>query len=65
MPFKYVCGKCGYVLEESGWIKPIDDVITKYEKRCPSCMKELEKDVSKIEIKGHGKGPGTATYTQS
>jgi len=52
------------VLAEDALVKPTEDIIKKYEKKCPKCGKELEKDASKIVIIPYGKEVGPSEKNQ-
>ena len=55
MPQRIICSKCGDVLYEGDLLKSVQDVIKKFEGRCPSCGKELDFEVDKIYIKANEK----------
>jgi len=55
MPQKIICSKCGDILYEGELLKSVQDVIKKFEGRCPSCGKELDFEVDKIYIKANEK----------
>ncbi|MFQ6053314.1 MAG: hypothetical protein ACE5OO_03665 [Candidatus Bathyarchaeia archaeon] len=41
MPQKISCSGCGYTLYEGDILKSPQDIIKKYEGRCPNCDKKL------------------------
>jgi hypothetical protein len=55
MPQRIICSKCGDVLYEGDLLKSVQDVIKKFEGRCPNCGKELDFEVDKIFIKANEK----------
>jgi RNase P subunit RPR2 len=55
MPQRIICSKCGDILYEGDLLKSVQDVIKKFEGRCPSCGKELDFEVDKIFIKANEK----------
>jgi rubredoxin len=51
MPLKVVCHQCGYVLYEGAELKPPDEVIQKYDGRCPNCGRKLAFIPLNVEVK--------------
>jgi len=41
MPQKIVCSECGAVLYEGELLKSPQDIVKKFEGKCPGCGKEL------------------------
>jgi DNA-directed RNA polymerase subunit RPC12/RpoP len=50
MPQRILCAKCGEALYEGELLKSPQDIIKKYEGRCPSCGKELEFDTEQVKV---------------
>lgn len=50
MPQEIICSGCGYVLYEGEILRTPQDIIRKYEGKCPNCGKELDSEVMKIDI---------------
>lgn len=50
MPQEIICSGCGKVLYNGGILKSPQDVIKKYEGKCPTCGKELNSGAMEIEI---------------
>ncbi len=42
MPQKIVCSGCGFCLYEGDLLKSPQDIIKKYNGRCPNCNKKLD-----------------------
>jgi transcription initiation factor IIE alpha subunit len=51
MPQRILCSKCGEVLYEGDLLKSPQDVIKKFEGKCPSCGKELSFDTDSVTVK--------------
>jgi hypothetical protein len=51
MPQKIVCGRCGYSLYEGDEVKQPVEIILQSDGKCPKCNKDLEYDVSNIDVK--------------
>lgn len=50
MPQEIVCSGCGYVLFKGEILKSPQDIVRKYEGKCPKCSKTLNFDGKKVEI---------------
>lgn len=51
MPQRILCSECGEVLYEGDLLKSPQDVIKKFEGRCPICGKELNFDTNSVTVK--------------
>jgi DNA-directed RNA polymerase subunit RPC12/RpoP len=51
MPQRILCSECGEVLYEGELLKSPQDIIKKYEGKCPSCGKRLEFDTEQVKIR--------------
>ena len=51
MPQRILCSKCGEVLYEGDLLKSPQDVIKKFEGKCPSCGKELCFETDGVKVK--------------
>lgn len=51
MPQKILCSKCKEVLYEGDLLKSPQDVIRKFEGKCPSCGKELNFETDGVIVK--------------
>ena len=51
VPQKVICRKCGEVLYEGELLKSPQDVIKKYEGKCPQCGKELGFEGESVHVK--------------
>jgi ribosomal protein S27AE len=51
MPQRVLCQSCGYVLFEGVELTPPDEIIQRFNGRCPKCGKKLTFDHSHIQIK--------------
>lgn len=51
MPEKVVCHQCGYVLYEGAELKPPDEIIHKYDGKCPQCGRKLAFIPLNVDIK--------------
>jgi len=51
MPQKVFCQKCGYILYEGPELKPPDEIIQKYNGKCPKCGKKLSLIPIDVEVK--------------
>lgn len=51
MPQKILCSDCGYVLYYGEDLVYPNDVLRKYDYRCPRCGKRLKLDSEKIEVR--------------
>jgi len=50
MPQEIVCSRCGYVLYKGDVLKPPQDIIRKYNGRCPKCGRELSFSPDRVKI---------------
>ena len=50
MPLKIVCSSCGFVFYEGKDPKSVDNVLKKWDYRCPCCLSKLELKIQKWEI---------------
>ncbi len=50
MPQKIVCKSCKEVLYEGDLLKSPQDVIKKYEGKCPKCKKDLRFSTEGVEV---------------
>jgi hypothetical protein len=50
LPQKIVCKSCKEVLYEGELLKSPQDVIKKYEGKCPKCKKELKFSTEGVEV---------------
>jgi len=50
MPQRITCSGCGKVLYEGELLKSPQDIIKKFDGRCPHCNKELKFDSDKVEV---------------
>ncbi|MCD6446043.1 hypothetical protein J7L49_04590 [Candidatus Bathyarchaeota archaeon] len=41
MPQRVICKNCGYVLYEGDDLKPPDEILQRYNGKCPNCGKKL------------------------
>ena len=48
MPICIVCDSCGFILYRGKELKSIEDVLRRWDYRCPCCLSKLEKDIRKI-----------------
>ncbi|MDH5447431.1 MAG: hypothetical protein OEY24_07415 [Candidatus Bathyarchaeota archaeon] len=51
MPQKVFCQKCGYTLYEGPELKPPDEIIHKYNGKCPKCDRKLSFIPIDVEVK--------------
>ncbi len=51
VPQRILCSKCGEVLYEGDLLKSPQDVIKKYEGKCPNCGKELCFGTDGVKVK--------------
>ncbi|MCW4044661.1 MAG: hypothetical protein NWE94_03990 [Candidatus Bathyarchaeota archaeon] len=51
MPQRVTCHSCGSLLYEGAELKPPDEIIQKYEGKCPSCGKKLSLLPIDVEVK--------------
>jgi len=51
MPQRVTCQKCGAVLYEGVELTPPDEIIQRFDARCPKCGKKLSFDPSNVKIK--------------
>jgi phage FluMu protein Com len=50
MPQKIICKECGEVLYEGELLKSPQDVIKKFEGRCPNCGKDLNFATDAVKV---------------
>lgn len=50
MPQQATCNQCGYLLYEGAELKPPDEILQKYEGKCPNCGKKLSLLPINIEV---------------
>ena len=51
MPQKIICNSCKEVLYEGDLLKSPQDVIKKYEGKCPKCKKELKFSTEGVDVR--------------
>ncbi|MCK4477933.1 hypothetical protein KAU88_05340 [Candidatus Bathyarchaeota archaeon] len=51
MPQKVFCQKCGYILYKGPELKPPDEIIQKYDGKCPKCGRKLSSVPIDVEVK--------------
>jgi len=51
MPQEIICSGCGYKLYEGDILKSPQDIIKKYDGKCPHCNKNLDFSSTSVEIK--------------
>lgn len=51
MPQRILCSKCGEVLYEGDLLKSPQDVIKKFEGKCPNCGKDLSFETDGVNVK--------------
>jgi hypothetical protein len=51
VPQRICCRECGELLYEGDLLKSPQDVIKKYEGRCPKCGKDLSFDTDAVKVK--------------
>jgi hypothetical protein len=55
LPQKIVCKSCKEVLYEGELLKSPQDIIKKFEGKCPKCKKDLKFSTEGVEVKPCGK----------
>ena len=50
MPQKVTCAECNHLLYEGNILKGPQDIIKKFDGRCPECKRELSFDAKVISI---------------
>lgn len=50
MPQKVVCSECNYLLYEGDILKSPQDIVKKYDGRCPGCNKKLGFNTNSVSI---------------
>ena len=50
MPQKITCSECGHVLYEGDILKSPQDIIKKYEGKCPKCGRRLDYSTNSVAI---------------
>jgi len=56
MPQEIVCSNCGYKLYEGNILKSPQDIIKKFDGRCPECNKDLSFSSGGVDIKPSSEG---------
>jgi RNase P subunit RPR2 len=51
VPQRVVCRECGEVLYEGDLLKSPQDIIKKFEGKCPKCGKDLGFDYESVDVK--------------
>jgi DNA-directed RNA polymerase subunit RPC12/RpoP len=51
MPQRILCHQCGTVLYEGIELKPPDEIIQKYNGKCPKCGRKLSVIPANVEVK--------------
>jgi len=51
MPQRVLCQRCGAVLYEGVELMPPDEIIQRYDGKCPSCGKKLSFPPMNVEVK--------------
>ena len=51
MPQKVTCQQCGYVLYEGEELTPPDEILQRYNGKCPKCGKKLALVPLDVEVK--------------
>jgi ribosomal protein S27AE len=51
LPQRILCGKCGAILYEGMELTPPDEVIQRFDGKCPQCGKKLSFNPINVEIK--------------
>ena len=51
MPQRVICKGCNHVLYEGAELKPPDEILQKFEGKCPSCGKKLSLLPLDVEVK--------------
>ncbi|MGD0804416.1 MAG: hypothetical protein ABSA11_10130 [Candidatus Bathyarchaeia archaeon] len=51
MPQKIVCKSCKEILYEGDLLKSPQDIIKKYEGKCPKCKKDLKFSTEGVEVR--------------
>ena len=54
MPQKIVCKSCKEILYEGDLLKSPQDIIKKYEGKCPKCKKDLKFSTEGVEVRPCG-----------
>ena len=61
MPQEIICSGCGYYLYEGNILKSPQDIIKKYDGRCPQCNKKLDFSSINVDVTPYsGKGDSSA-----
>lgn len=50
MPQKVLCHKCGQLLYEGEELKPPDEILQKYDGKCPNCGRKLTLIPVSVEV---------------
>ena len=51
MPQRVSCAKCGYILFEGVELTPPDEIIQRFDGRCPKCGKKLTFEQGAVDVK--------------
>ena len=51
LPQRVSCSKCGYILFEGVELTPPDEIIQRFDGRCPKCGKKLAFEQGAVEVK--------------
>ncbi|MEM0313556.1 MAG: hypothetical protein QW056_00465 [Candidatus Bathyarchaeia archaeon] len=51
MPQRVTCNQCGHLLYEGVDLKPPDEIISKYDGKCPKCGRKLALIPVNVDIK--------------
>ena len=51
MPQKIICQECGELLYEGTDLKPPDEIIQRYNGKCPKCGRKLSIVPTSVEVK--------------
>lgn len=50
MPQRVTCSECNYLLYEGDILKSPQDIIKKFDGRCPNCNKKLDFSLDRVSI---------------
>ena len=51
LPQRVYCSKCGYILFEGIELTPPDEIIQRFDGRCPKCGKKLSFEQGAVDVK--------------
>ena len=51
LPQRVSCSKCGYILFEGIELTPPDEIIQRFDGRCPKCGKKLTFEQGAVDVK--------------